>query len=264
MRLHHIVIEDPHKCASAWLAFSEPMNLQRVSGRIENLRVVEDKRHIAFGTQMNEAAGLSAAIFAVAGMGGAAVQTSSNSDAADEVTMYSFEIDGRTFAGCTRKATFKNCDVVDLVFERRLSGNELLGIRRPGMKSIWLYPNMSRGVMAGTRHAVRLWLISSPGLSMLRCGMFVISGLIARDGVPDWPALRLLCTVAFVTALVALGIVMVLVGGRFLRSTRAADEVFAAFGYPDPKNVDLQKTSKAYRKAHNLPLTEANRAERWN
>jgi len=42
-----------------------------------------------------------------------------------------------------------------------------------------------------------------------------------------------------------------------------ANEVFAAFGYKEPEKVDLGKTSKAYRKAHNIPLTWDNKTELW-
>ena len=221
------------------------MNLQRVSGRIENLRVVEDKRNILFGPQMQEAAGLSAIIFAAAGMGAAAVQTSSNADAADDVALYSFDIGGVRYAGCTRKASFKDGDEVEIVFEARRVGNEVLAVRRPKTKSIWLYPYMSRGSFSAIKHGLRLWIFWSIG------GLL----LVAMVG-PLWDILRgdfswvlELTTVAF--ALV--GGVGLFLAPRFLRFARAADEVFATFGYPSPKSVDLHKTSKAHRKAHNLP-----------
>jgi hypothetical protein len=57
-------------------------------------------------------------IFAVAGMGSAAVQTSSNSEAAEDVDLYSFELNGVKYAGCTRKVKFKNGDTVEAVYEK--------------------------------------------------------------------------------------------------------------------------------------------------
>ena len=43
----------------------------------------------------------------------------------------------------------------------------------------------------------------------------------------------------------------------------AADEVFATFNYPHPKMVDLHKTSKAYRKAHDISWSAKNNFELW-
>jgi len=138
------------------------MNLNRVNGRIENVRIVEHGQDIVFNPQMREAAGISAIVFAAAGMGSAAVQTSMNaSDAADDVTLYSFEIDGSMFAGCTRKATFRSGDEVEIVFHRKHEGNEVLAVRRPSTRSIWLYPYMSRGSGAAIRHGAGLWWRSS-------------------------------------------------------------------------------------------------------
>ncbi len=64
------------------------MNLHTVSGTIENLRIVEAQQNIVFGPHMQEAAGISALVFAAAGMGGAAVGTSMNADAAEDVNLY--------------------------------------------------------------------------------------------------------------------------------------------------------------------------------
>ena len=50
---------------------------------------------------------------------------------------------------------------------------------------------------------------------------------------------------------------------RLFRFSRAADEVFAAFDYPNPKMVDLHKTSKAYRKAHDITWSAKNNFELW-
>lgn len=50
---------------------------------------------------------------------------------------------------------------------------------------------------------------------------------------------------------------------RFLRFAWVADEVFRAFGYEKPSWVDLQKTSKAHRKANGIPWTAKNATELW-
>jgi hypothetical protein len=225
------------------------MNLQRASGRIENLRVVEDKRNVLFGPQMQEAAGLSAIIFAAAGMGGAAVQTSMNSDTADDVALYSFNIGGVRYAGCTREATFKDGDEVEVVFEAKRGGNEVLCVRRPSTRSIWLYPYMSRGTRAGWRHAVKVWLLASAVASVV---LMMIFGLFLVVTGFSWLLFGLGLAGTVLLLLIFLGVIGAVMAPKFIGFARAANEVFAAFGYPDPKNVDLHKTSKAHRKAHNL------------
>jgi len=47
------------------------------------------------------------------------------------------------------------------------------------------------------------------------------------------------------------------------RFSHATDEVFAAFGYANPKMVDLHKISKIYRKAHDITWSSKNNLELW-
>src|SRR5664279_2599403 len=142
------------------------MNLQTAQGTVENLRIVEAQQNIVFGPHMQEAAGISALVFAAAGMGGAAVGTSMNADAAEDVNLYSFELDGVKYAGCTRKATFQNGDQVELVLEPKPKGNEVLAVRRSATRSIWSYPFMSRGTVAAKKFGVEMWWQWSLGMGL--------------------------------------------------------------------------------------------------
>lgn len=129
------------------------MGLEDVSsndgGIIRNLKVVSTKQNILYSPGVQESASTSAVIFAIAGMSGAAVQTSTNADGgADDVDMYTFELIGIQYAGVTRRATFKNGDEVSVVYAIREHGREIFGIHRPSTRSIWLYPYMSCGSTA--------------------------------------------------------------------------------------------------------------------
>lgn len=228
------------------------MQLNKVSGVIHNLKVVRIKQNILYGPQMREAQSVSAIVFGLAGMGGAAVQTAANADGGvDDVDMYSFEINGVRYAGCTRGASFQNGDDVEVVFEKRTGGLEVLGIRRPATRSIWLYPYMSRGSRAGLIHGLKLWAISS-----------VVGTLICVIPSMDIISTRSVWFVALISpVVVAVGVAWFL--PRLFRFAKAADEAFTAFGFNNPKQVDLHKTSKAHRKAHNTTWTAKNNLELW-
>lgn len=232
------------------------MQLKNVSGFVENLNVVRTKQNILYGPQMEEAAGISAMVFALAGMGGAAVQTAANIDGgADEVDMYSFDLNGQRFAGCTRSASFRNGDAVELVYEERSQGLEVLGVRRVETRSIWLYPYMSRGSRAGTLATAKLlgWAIGVGAFGILFIAYLVWEGRLPSD---------VIFSVIVISILVVVGAVSWMLP-RLYRFSKAADQVFAAFGYESPSWVDLQKTTKAYRKVNRIPWSAKNVAELW-
>jgi hypothetical protein len=236
------------------------MNLHKACGEIANLRIVSTKKHIVFSPQQREAAGMSAIVFAAAGMGGAAIQTSMNADAtADDVDLYSFEINDQKFAGCTRKATFKSGDIVEIVFQETDKGNEVLGVTRPATRSIWLYPYMSKGSVASWKFGLKMWVGTIFSISFLFYFFTLTISLL--NGSKFLP---------FDDALFGLGIfslafsaLMLWLSPKYFRFSRCADEVFAAFGFSNPKQIDLGKTSATYRKKHNIPLDWENKAELW-
>jgi len=236
------------------------MNLQKTSGVVENLRIVRIKQNILYGPQMEKAAGVSAVVFALAGMAGAAVQTSMNSDGgADDVDMYSFEIAETRYAGCTRGLSLKNGDEVEVAYEVRSQGNEALAVRRPATRSIWLYPYMSRGSRAATVSGLVLWGKASLGMGLL---MTLIANAANFVIGKSWITMEELLTI-FVSMFFLLAIGTSWMLPRLFRFSRAADEVFAAFGFDNPKWVDLQKTTKAYLKANKIPWSIKNMFELW-
>ncbi|WP_293931800.1 putative type VI secretion system effector [Iodobacter sp.] len=232
------------------------MKLKTDSGMIENLQIVRTQQNILYSPYMKEAAGVSAVIFAVAGMGAAAVQTSANSEGgADEVDMYSFDINGVQYAGCTRVAGFKNGDEIELVYEDREQGAEVLGLRRSSTRSIWLYPYMSRGSIAGIISGVKLWLLFSSVTSL----GFVLFAMVAWSGTLPVHVAVDITLISF--ALIAICVSWML--PRLYRFSIAASEVFAKFGFETPKSVDLHKTTKAFRKKNKIAWTVKNSLDLW-
>ncbi|MFC7421592.1 putative type VI secretion system effector [Iodobacter arcticus] len=236
------------------------MKLKTDHGIIENLQIVRTQQNILYSPHIKEAAGASAVIFAVAGMGAAAVQTSANSEGgADEVDMYSFDINGAQYAGCTRVAGFKNGDEIELVYEDREQGAEVLGLRRSSTRSIWLYPYMSRGsiagIISGIISGIKLWLVFS---SSVIVGILLLAAIAWEGGLPIHVVVDI---TAMGFALTAIGVSWML--PRLYRFSIAANKVFTAFGFENPKWVDLHKTSKAFRKKNNVPWNEGSGLELW-
>ncbi|MFC7421593.1 putative type VI secretion system effector [Iodobacter arcticus] len=231
------------------------MKLKTDTGTISNLQVVRTQQNILYSPHMKEAAGVSAIVFAVAGMGAAAVQTSANSKGGvDEVDMYSFNIKGISYAGCTRVVGFKNGDEIDLVYENREQGAEELGVRRSSTQSIWLYPYMSRGSIAGVISGLKLWVICSllGGFALLLIACVALDTIHVHDLVA-------LSSLPFLAT--AVGISWML--PRIYRFSIGANEVFSAFGFENPKWVDLHKSSKEFRKKNKIAWSGKNSLDLW-
>ncbi|WP_293931798.1 putative type VI secretion system effector [Iodobacter sp.] len=236
------------------------MNLKTDRGIIENLQIVRTQQNILYSPHMKEAAGVSAVIFAVAGMGTAAVQTSANSEGgADEVDMYSFDINGISYAGCTRVASFKDGDEIELVYELNEQGNEVRGIRRVSTRSIWLYPYMSCGTKASVIRALKHWTYFSLGGGGFILFIGGITRAITGEGFLSIDEVILMPIVSF--SIVAVGFAFFI--PRLYRFSIAANEVFTAFGFENPKWVDLYKSSKEYRKKNKIAWTGKNALDLW-
>lgn len=232
------------------------MKLQNERGIIEKLQIISTKQNILYSPQLQESAGISAIIFALAGMGGAAAQTAANSESgADDVDIYSFELNNTSYAGVTRKATFKNGDAVEIVYDYRDQGREVLGIRRPSTRSIWLYPYMSCGLIAAIIRGLKYWVIfNAIGiLGILTIFYFTWTAPLSSD----------LIQIVVFTSLFVTGLAFSWMIPRLLGFSRAASEIFSSMGYENPKMVDLHKTSKAYRKKNNITWTIKNNTELW-
>ncbi len=237
------------------------MNLQTAKGRVEKLRASRTKKNVLFGSGVGDVAGASAVIFALAGMGAAAVQTSSNASAAegDDVDVYAFELSGTTYAGVSRQASFKNGDEIEVVYETKAQGHEVMGIRRPATRSIWMPPYMSCGSQAAIFRGIKMWL--AWGLAGLIFGLLSIGVASLVKGSWTLSLTELICGYA-------IGLAALLLAGswmlpRLYRFTKAADEVFAAFGFKNPKMLNLHKTSKAHRKTTRMVWTAQSDGELW-
>ena len=210
---------------------------------------------------MQQAAGVSAVVFGLAGMGGAAVQASMNSgDAAVDVSLYSFCLNGVRYAGCTQHATFRNGDDVEVAFSPKADGNEVLAVRRHATRSIWLYPYMSRGTLAAASHRRKVWLLASLASSSACTAVFGV--FLALTGF-NWGVFVIGALGSLLLMLVTLGVIGFFLSAKFTPFAQAAYEVFAVLGYSDPRRVDIDETSKTYRKVNGIPWTWENRAELW-
>ncbi|WP_293931802.1 putative type VI secretion system effector [Iodobacter sp.] len=236
------------------------MKLKKDTGIINNLKIVRAQQNILYSPHMKQAASVSAIIFAVAGMGAAAVQTSSNSEAgADDVDLYSFMMNGVQYAGCTREALFKEGDEVDLVYEKNEQGNEVYGVRRASTRSIWLYPYMSCGTKASVIRALKLWTYFSLG-----GGGFIFVGITVGNfalgkGLVDFEKIILMQIAVFLITAIGFSIFL----PRLYRFSLLANEVFSVFGFENPKWMDLHKTSNEFRKKNKVSWTGKNALDLW-
>lgn len=236
------------------------MQLNKTEGTIENLRITPCKQNILYAPHMEEAAGVSAIVFALAGMAGAAAQTAVNVDAgSDDVEVYRFTLNGQEYAGVTRRASFKNGDQVEVVYQEKLGGLEVLGVRRPDTRSIWLYPYMSCGSRAAIHRGFSLWLKAGIGSFLFIYSIILLANLIDGEYGTDTYEFFLILSLTFI--LVLLGVSCFL--PKLFKFSQSAELVFKTFGFENPTMVNLHKTSKQHRKRHNIVWNSNNNLELW-
>jgi hypothetical protein len=240
------------------------MDLHKTAGVIENLRITPCKQNILYAPHMAEAAGLSSIIFALAGMAGAAAQTAMNTDAgSDDVEIYRFSLNDKEYAGVTRRATFKNGEHVEIVFQEKPEGLEVLGVRRPETRSIWLYPYMSCGRNAGILRSIHLWALFGGGCIGFVAIIFLLLDIIRLGKNINFNYFFMSMFWGGAVIYLALGFVGLLFSPKLYRFSKSAEVVFKTFGFENPTMVDLHKTSKKHRKKNKIVWDSKNNLELW-
>jgi hypothetical protein len=211
-------------------------------------RVTKDFAMERVGGRVGTAA--SAAGFAAMGMGGAAISAASLS-AKEDADYVEFDLDGLPVRGWFWRFPFSDGDVLEIAGEDVGEHWVAYGARRPSDELVSMFPHCYEGVRSHYLSSAYLW-----GMF----GLFIFLGLsffgvvyALLDDKPDKWTFFLEGYYYVVPVSLGLWLFMWLGGARrFLPFARQAEEVFRAFGWPNPSWINLRKRSKERRRETEL------------
>jgi hypothetical protein len=211
----------------------------------------------------------------------------------EDVTTYTFELNGETYQGYCWEVTFADSDEVTVAYQvydrgfqppkklqvadKEVTVRDYLALIRPSIRSIWIIFHVFAGSNATKKEAIQsfkkggFWY--GIGMAML---MFVAHIAYPEDFKAD--SLKGKITEFFTSFLemFELGgsvfiLVVIPIYADILFFTRKiifelskiGDEIFSAFGFSDPCNFDLVKTSRERRKIANTPISDKDRFHLW-
>lgn len=213
--------------------------LVKLDGTVRNLKVTRASVSFVFTESDQTKMGVVAFAAAIAGLGGQAVAMASNASALEEEADYlEFELDGQAMKGWVWRNPFREGDEVHVAAERRADGHwEVFGVQRPADKTVALYPHCSRGRARHYKNAAWWWFFGYGGF-------FAVVGPVGAyfSGMEPGDAM---VTVAGVMAFLA--VMTFSLSRKWMPFVRLAEKVFRALDFPNPRDVDLVKSSNKQR-----------------
>jgi len=218
---------------------------QLLRGRIQNLRKKQCHRDFVFASSDRANMGATAIAAGLAGLGGVAAGLGAMSmDTTEEADLLEFEVDGDPVKAWVWVSVFNEGDEVEVVAERIGEIWYGYGIRRISDRIVALHPHCSRGRYAHFSASVSCFVkIVGTLLIVSWAGLAVIAyfkSLPARD-IFDFVLFVL--TGSALGALVY-GVIAFNIARRFMGFVYLAERIFAVFGWPNVKRIDLPAATK--------------------
>lgn len=259
------------------------MTVRTTSGTIDNLRLEHSRQNTLFDGAQDVAQG-AAVVMAGVGMASAAVQTSMNADAfGEDVTIYTFELNGETYQGYCWEVTFAEGDEVTVAYQvydqgfrpptklqvadKEVKVRDCLALIRPSTRSIWVMPHIWAGSVATKKEAIRSWFRESSLFVLLAVTIFalVLTFYSANDN-SSFSKIEMFGIAALGSIIICYTFNAWVVASNYkpiFELAKIADEIFLAFAFDDPLNFDLIKTSEKHKKLHNIPVSVKTRFLLW-
>jgi hypothetical protein len=220
--------------------------LDVLRGRIENLTVVADEEEFlqAPSKQMGTATASALAVAGVAGAASGALLATTGS--ADAVQRFTCSVAGELISGCFSTVGFNDGDEVEVVGARQPDRSYYAyAVRRPEDRKLWMHPHCSRGSKAHWRYTWKMVAVTI-AVGILIFEGVSMSSLDASDIIDGTRSFWMFFWGALVFSIV-LGLYLPLRFAFAMSSSVAiAERIFAALGYADPANVDMEKQNFRY------------------
>lgn len=219
---------------------------QRLEGTIDNLKRSRKRREFVL-SQIGGDTGLTAMSAAASGLGGLAAGAASveASEAADYVE---FDLDGKPVRGWFWRFPFVQGDWIEVVVEASTQGWLAYGARRQADGCVAVYPHCYQGVKSHYRSSARFWVWAFLAVFIVSMLLMAIP-LMFDDNPVQWAPLATgVLGYGLPASLLVFGFLAYRATRKTIGFARMAEQIFEGFGWPDPANINLRRTSHAKRR----------------
>ncbi|VWB51094.1 hypothetical protein BLA13014_02218 [Burkholderia aenigmatica] len=188
-----------------------------------------------------------AVVAALAGLNDIALNLSTSTEFTETTgDLVTFRLNGEEVRAWIWLSVFENGDEVEVVAERAGAGWIGYAIRRCGDGILSVHPHCERGSRALFKFFLKFSTLFWGGCALVT--MLFVTAVVMRDSSFDkW---ELMFEVYLTGGLALEAIALFVAFGiwrRFKRQVPMANKIFETFGWKDPRNVNLPKTSKRLR-----------------
>jgi hypothetical protein len=227
----------------------ENKRLELLVGSLSDLCVENKEENFVSADSASMAARGAAAGLGIAGLaGGAANALFAAAGGTDSVQYFTGLLDGKRISGRFSKIWFQNGDELECVVDPQSDGSfAVYAVRRPSDQTLWMFPHCSRGRKKHWKYARKMCVV----LSLLTTGCMLLF-LTPKFGFALWSKPETAFGANIFTVMgIALGLYFSLnTARRWAPFVAVAESIFAAYGYPDPAEVDMPKENSIYWKTH--------------
>lgn len=210
------------------------------------------KRRASYDTVFTEAdkeaMERTAVVAALAGLNDIALNLSTSTQFTDTVgDLVTFSLNGEQIRAWIWLSVFENGDEVEVVAER--AGSEWIGyaIRRCRDGVLSIHPHCERGSKAVFKFFLKWSVLFWTGCGLMATLLVVV--LAMSNGMPNgWGGSLGVFAFAWTVWEATAVFIAYRISRRFRKQLPMANKIFATFGWKDPPNVSLPKTSRKLRK----------------
>ncbi|WP_081066721.1 putative type VI secretion system effector [Burkholderia cepacia] len=190
-----------------------------------------------------------AVVAALAGLNDIALNLSTSTQFTDTVgDLVTFRLNGEEVRAWIWLSVFENGDEVEVVAERAGTGWIGYAIRRCSDGVLSVHPHCERGSRALFKSFLKLSVLFWSGCALAMT--LLVTAMVMRDSSFDrWKLMFEVYLTGWLTIEVVAVFIAYRVWARFKRQLPMANRIFATFGWKDPPNVNLPKTSKKLRQS---------------
>lgn len=230
-----------------FVSMRQRKTLALVRGNLSRLQIEDTEENFVSTAGTGVAAGAAMLGLSAAGLGGAATGAlHASSGGNDDVQTFIGVVDGKRIAGKFSKVWFADGDYLECAGELQADGSYIVfAVRRPSDQTLWMFPHCSRGSKTHWRFAMKMSAISAVLLTsflivilMFYYGFALWNNEDSYDGVVVFTIMGIVLSV-YCTLKIAI---------KWKPFIAIAESVFAAFGYADPAEVDMEQQDTAFRK----------------
>ena len=185
--------------------------------------------------RQQQMAGAVAVVQAATEQAGAVFSAQAAVDEGDPVQGFAMQVAGKSVQGSFWKVTFNDSDEVQVIGEERNGVFHAIALTKPAERMIWMQPHCERGTHAKKKSVLR----GCEWVSLFAYSMMAVLSIFS-----DLPAWFLFLGMT-ITLPVLLFVTVGLSWRDFMAFGREMNAVGAALGLPEPKKIDLFKSTKA-------------------